>query len=186
LGIQGNLGIQGVQGLSGAFAGQGIQGVQGISGALGTGIANGTSNISIPTANGNVVVGVGGIANVATFTNSGINVVGNVTADYFFGNGALLTGIDGATANTGNITFSGTTISDNVLNGNITISPNGTAALNVTSSVSVTGNITSANIDTPGLVTASGNVYGNNIIAGSGTGGNIIGANVITANTFPI
>jgi hypothetical protein len=37
-----------------------------------TAIANGTSNVSIPTANGNVVVSVNGVANIATFTSNAV------------------------------------------------------------------------------------------------------------------
>ena len=50
-------------------------------------------------------------------------------------------GISG-TGNTGNITFSTSTIGTNIANGNITISANGTGQLNVTSSISASGNIT--------------------------------------------
>jgi hypothetical protein len=37
-----------------------------------TAIANGTSNVSIPAANGNVVVSVNGVANIATFTSNAV------------------------------------------------------------------------------------------------------------------
>jgi hypothetical protein len=43
---------------------------QSISGA--TSIANGTSNVRIPVANGNVVVSVNGVANIATFTSNAV------------------------------------------------------------------------------------------------------------------
>jgi hypothetical protein len=57
-------------------------------------ISNGTSNVSITASNGNVTVGVGGTANVATFTSSGMSAPvvaatngilvnsSNVTANY--------------------------------------------------------------------------------------------------------
>ena len=67
---------------------------------------------------------------------------GNVSASYFIGNGSLLTGISGGSGNTGNITFSNTTISSNVANANVTVQGNGTGNINLASSVSVTGNIT--------------------------------------------
>ncbi len=50
-------------------------------------------------------------------------------------------GISGA-GSTGNITFSGDTISTDTANANITISANGTGQLNVTSSISASGNVT--------------------------------------------
>ena len=51
-------------------------------------IANGTSNISTPTANGNITVGIGGTANTVIFTNTGVSVAGtlNVTGNAFVGN----------------------------------------------------------------------------------------------------
>jgi len=39
-------------------------------------LANGTSNVDIPTANGNIVVSVAGNANIVTFTGTGITVNG--------------------------------------------------------------------------------------------------------------
>lgn len=44
-------------------------------------ISNGTSNISIPSANGNVVVSVAGNANVLTITGTGINVNGTISGN---------------------------------------------------------------------------------------------------------
>ena len=46
----------------------------------GTGISNGTSNISIPTANGSVNTSVGGTPNVLVVTSTGANVNGNIIA----------------------------------------------------------------------------------------------------------
>lgn len=81
-----------------------------------TAILNGTSNVSIPTANSNVSVGVNGTANVAVFSNIGlllngvvsasgnvrggnlntagqVSAAGNITGNYVFGNGSQLTGL---------------------------------------------------------------------------------------------
>jgi hypothetical protein len=41
-------------------------------------IANGTSNVTIAAANGNVTVGVGGNANIATLTSTGANITGTL------------------------------------------------------------------------------------------------------------
>ena len=49
-------------------------------------IFNGTSNVSVPSANGNVTIGVSGNANVVTFTGSGANVNGYVSANTFTSN----------------------------------------------------------------------------------------------------
>jgi hypothetical protein len=79
------------------------------------------------------------------------------------------------------------------IGGNITI--NGTTSLvgNITSALSVTGNITGGNLLTPGLINSTGNITGGNINTGgqvvatgnvTGTGivmsGNITGGNLLT------
>lgn len=43
-------------------------------------IANGTSNVSIDSANANITVAVDGTSNVAVFTSTGLDVTGNVTS----------------------------------------------------------------------------------------------------------
>ena len=48
----------------------------GVSGGSGTSISNGTSNVSVVTANGNVSIGVGGTSNVAVFATTGEYVTG--------------------------------------------------------------------------------------------------------------
>jgi len=65
-------------------------------------IANGTSNINTPTANGNITVSIGGTANTVVFANTGnyITTTGNMKASYYFGDGSQLTGIDGSYSNT--------------------------------------------------------------------------------------
>ena len=73
-------------------------------------ISNGNSNVNIPSANGNVNISAVGNANVVVITGTGVdisgtaNITGNlitdnanlgnlVTANFFSGNGSLLTGI---------------------------------------------------------------------------------------------
>ena len=62
-------------------------------------INNGSSNVTVVSSGGNVTVGIGGTSNVATFSTSGLGVTGgvsatgNITGNYFFGNGSQLTGI---------------------------------------------------------------------------------------------
>jgi hypothetical protein len=75
------------------FVGNGSQ-LTGISAGSSSNISNGTSNVSITASGGNVTVGVGGTANVATFTSSGMSAPvlaatngilvngSNVTANY--------------------------------------------------------------------------------------------------------
>ena len=150
-------------------------------------IANGTSNISTPLSGGNITVGIGGTPNTVIFTSTGVNiagyatVVGNitggnanlgnaVTANYFIGNGALLTGVDTLTvgnagfADGANYIANGTSnVNTPVVNGNITVSIGGVANTVVFTStgMNVVGNITTA-----------------------GSGGNLSGANYVIANYF--
>ena len=117
--------------------------------------ANWTSNTSTPTrvsfwttASGSntsaEAARLDSTGNLILYT-GGMNAAnGNVSANYFIGNGSLLTGITGSggTGNTGNITFNNTTITSNVANANVTLQGNGTGNVNLGSSVSVAGNIT--------------------------------------------
>jgi hypothetical protein len=100
------------------------------------------SNVEVAT-----YLQVGNIAN--------ISVAGNVTATYFVGNGAFLTGI-AASSNYSNVQ---------------------TAAYLATATINTTGNITAGNLFT------SGALYVANITT-TGASGNISGANYITANYF--
>ena len=88
----------------------------------------------------------------------------NVSANFFTGNGSLLTGVTTASISNGN-----SNVNIPLANGNINFSAEGNANILI-----VTG--TGANI--------TGNLTTTNIITGNGAGGNIINANVISANTF--
>ena len=110
------------------------------------------------------------IVNVASYTGSVVSVTANVTG------GNLRTG--GLISATSTVTSAANVIANNVMATNIVNVASHTGAI-----VSVTGNITGGNILTAGLFSASGNYTVGNLITGSGTGGNISGANVIFANT---
>ena len=165
----------------------------GISGGGGgSNIANGTSNVSIDSADGNVTVGVGGTANVFVVSTTG------VTATYYNGDGNGISNIQGsnvsgevsyaATANSvavanvsgiGNIaTVNLDGSSSNVLYGNGVFAPasggggNGTAIVNGTSNVIVELN---SNVST----SVAGNA---NIFVVTGTGANIAGYANVTGN----
>ena len=62
--------------------------------------ANGNSNVNIPSANGNVNISAVGNANIFVVTGTGVNVAGtlnatgNITGNYFIGNGSQLTGVN--------------------------------------------------------------------------------------------
>jgi hypothetical protein len=187
----------------------------------GSGISNGTSNVNIPVASGNIVMGVGGGA-VANFTTGGLNVFGtlnatsnanvgnlgtaqvlataNVTAPQLISNTStgtapfvvssttlvsnlnadLLDGYNTATANTAS------TVAVRDANGNVSANffiGNGSQLTGIITSVSNVSNGTS-NLDIP---TASGNVNisasGNaNILVVTGTGVNITGTANVSGN----
>ncbi len=124
-------------------------------------ISNGTSNVDIVGVSGNVTISVAGNANILTVTGTGanvsgtINASGNVSGNYFIGNGSQLTGID-ATA-----IQNGTANVRTFLNGNVAVSASGNAnVLLVTGSeVNVTGSLnTSGNVSVTGNAIVSGNL----------------------------
>jgi hypothetical protein len=123
---------------------------------------------------------------------SNITTTANIAANYFIGNGSLLTGIDATSIQNGNsnvkvyananvatsvngvanvlvVTDTGLNITGLIsANGNITGGNVNAAGLslssNVVSNLSVTGEIAGANVTTPGLVSATGNITGGNLI----------------------
>jgi hypothetical protein len=97
-------------------------------------------------------------------TNGLVSATGNITGNFFIGNGSQLTGIAAASSY-----------------GNANVVAN-LAALG-SNPVSTTGNVNGGNILTGGLISATGNITGDNLITGAGSGGNLTGANVIFANT---
>jgi hypothetical protein len=121
-------------------------------------IANAQANItSVGTltalsVSGNVTVG-----NVLT---SGIvSATGNITGNYFVGNGSQLTGIAASYGNANVATFLAEYGSNTVsTTGNITSGNILTSGL-----ISATGNVQAGNIRTAGLISATGNVTGGNL-----------------------
>jgi hypothetical protein len=133
-----------------------------------TGIANGTSNVTIPAANSNVTISVNGVSNVGVFTSTGANLlavttlgnvtaVGNISGTYFFGNGAFLTGVGGGGG--GQSIANGTSnVNIPVANGNVEFAVGGVANI-----VTVTG----AEIITNGVF-ATPKTLANSIVIGDG------------------
>jgi len=158
------------------FIGNGSQ----LTGIDATTIQNGTANVRT-FLNGNVAVSASGNANIVLVTGTGANINGTLNAT---GN-----------ANVGNLGSGGLiTATGNVSGGNLTTG----GALSVTGNANVgnigatagvfTGNISSLNANLGNLVTANYvnvafdlNVAGNANI-GSGSGGTITGANLLSAN----
>jgi hypothetical protein len=135
------------------FIGNGSQ----LTGVSTSSIANGNSNVNIPSANGNINFSAVGNANVLVVTGSGANITGTLNVS--------------GTATVGNIvTGAGT-------GGNIT-------GANVLSAITLTasGNVTAGNANLGNAVTANyfiGNLYGTANLATYATTANAVaGANV--------
>lgn len=113
-------------------------------------IYNGSSNVRIDTSGGNILANVGGVANVFTITTVGANVsgnldvTGNVSANYYLGNGAFLTGVITSVANINNGTSN---VRIDTSGGNIYANVGGSANVVEISSnaLKVNGNIESVN-----------------------------------------
>jgi hypothetical protein len=141
-----------------------------------TSISSGTSNVQLTNIDGNAAVSVGGVSNVAVFTTTGqqvagaITATGNITGDYIFGNGSLLSGLPETYSNA-NVAAYLVTNTGNVAAGN----------------VSATGNITGGNIRTAGIISTSGNISSMGTISATGnieTAGYFVGTFVgnVTGN----
>jgi hypothetical protein len=195
--ITGNLSVTGNATLSGNILGDRIQ--------------NGTTTIDIQTANGNANISVAGTTNVAVFASTGAFITGvnSVSGNIDGGNlrttglisatgaitGAAITGAS-LTVSTGNITGGNLILSGAIIdsaqldiqtsasNANVVITPNGTGNLNVTTGVSVTGNITGGNLRTAGQVSATGAITGAAITGTSLTvsTGNVSCGNIVNTN----
>jgi len=170
---------------------------------LGDRIQNGTTLIDIQTANGNANITVGGTSNVAVFATTGAYITGinsvsgnvtggnlltgglisaaaNVTAPYFIGNGAALTGLSASKI------FNGTSEANiGTSGGNANITIGGTANVFVVATTgiyttglsSVTGNITGGNVLTGGLISATSTITS----AANITGGNVLTGGLISS-----
>lgn len=139
-------------------------------------IANGTSNVIIPTANGNVEVNVNGNL-VGYFYDVGLSVTGNVTAPLFIGD-VLANVITGNTL----------TITGNAMIGNISTDEM-SANIILANTANIVGNAIIGNVSTGEL--SANIIFGNTAnITGNLIAGNIatdeLSANIILANTANI
>ena len=122
-------------------------------------INSGNSNVTVTSAGGNISVGVGGSSNVAVFSSTGeyvtgvVSATGNITGNYFIGNGSQLTGITSIVNGTSNISVASA-------NSNITLAVGGIS----------TGVISNAAI---GIGNGTGNAQGTNSVAIGKLAGNI-------------
>jgi len=174
------------------FYGNGSQ----LTGIDTSGVSNGTSNVRIAVADGNIELNVNG-GLTANVTDDGIVMTsGNLD----LGN-VIATGVVTATGNVagGNLTSGGVVeVTGNVIGGNLTtagvVDATGNVAggnLTTAGVVEATGNVIGGNITTVGVVAATGNVSGGNLttagaadITGNLTAGNVDGGNLVTASFF--
>ena len=155
-------------------------------------VVNGDSNLNIATANANVTISVSTVGNVAVFTPTGASILGNVA-------------VSNTISATGNITTAGFFVGNFIgnISGNITVPGANTQVLynnsgnagassgftfnQATNVMTVSGNTSSGNILTAGLISATGNVTGNFIL---GNGSQLTGvitsvdANSLLGNTL--
>ena len=133
------------------------------------------------------------VPNAAQANITALSATGNVTANYYIGNGSQLTGV---IATAGPAIVNGNTNITLANNGNATITINGTSNVavftttgvdisgNVTAgTLSTTGNVSAGNLRTTGAVSATGIVYsaGGLQTAGAASAtGNVAGGNVLT------
>ena len=147
----------------------------------------GNSDVAINYANGvSILSGLYGNSDVAaylpTYTGNiragNISASGNITGNYFFGNGSQLTGLPQQYSNA-NVAAYLPTYSGNLAGGNISVTGNSTAAYYFGNGSQLTGMYGNANVATY-LTTYSGNIAGGNILSNNYlyANGNSIFANV--------
>ena len=185
----GNLRTAGIVSATGNITGSYILGNGSqLTGVDATQIINGTSNARVVSSGGNIAVGIGGTSNVVVWATTGeyvtgvVSATGNVTAPYFIGNGAALTGLSASKI------FNGTSeanIGTSGGNANITIGGTSnvfvvaTTGIYTTGLSSVTGNITGGNLLTGGLISATSTITS----AANVTGGNLLTGGLISATS---
>ena len=139
----------------------------------GTTIANGTSNVTIPTANGNITMGVANV-NRVTVASTGVTVVGNLSANRgTFTNGITVSGAQ-STFNADVLINNTTLFADSILpigDGNAVIG----AASQRYNELWLDGNIEARS---PGIA----NVGGISVHASGNATGNISAVNTISGN----
>jgi hypothetical protein len=106
-------------------------------------------------------------------TGGQVSATGNIAGSFFLGNGRQLTGVVAESANAETLT--GVFLASNVLASSLT-------SVGDLTNLSVVGTTQSGNLQTAGLVSATGNVTGGNVATGGlvSAGGNVTGANVLT------
>ena len=129
-------------------------------------------------ATGGTASASGNITGGNILTGGLVSATGNISGNYFIGNGSQLTGLAATYGNANVATFLAAYGSNTVsTTGNITSGNILTAGL-----ISATGNVQAGNVRTAGLISATGNVTGGNILTGGliSATGNVSGGNILT------
>jgi len=147
--IAGNVLTSGLVSATGNVTGQFINGNGFFLSGIITSVANinnGTSNVNIASSGANITASVNGTPNVVIITSTGANVAGyanitgNVSANYYYGNGSTLSGISAAASaaqienGTSNIKFTG-------LGGSATVGIGGTSNVIVIDTTTLSANV---------------------------------------------
>lgn len=217
----GNLAVTGTATISGAATVGTTLGVTGtVTGGNFTTVGNIASNVLTVTNNvtaNNISIGGGASSNSTTtgalvvvggigsqgnlYLGGMLNAVGNISGNYFVGNGRLLTGIDTTQIQNGT---SNVRIAN--ADGNATVAVAGNNIVTVSSTgAEITGNISASNISSSNGLTAVGNIVGGNLsitsniaggnlsLTGAGTvgttlsvTGNVTGGNIETAGLLSV
>jgi len=139
-------------------------------------IANGTSNVDIAIADGNVTTTVDGNTTF-TVTSTGANSTGYITATGNVTGGNLIT--DGLISAGTTITATGNILGGNLVTANQVVATGNILGGNLVTAnqVVATGNILGGNLVTANQVVALGNITGDNIL---GNGAGLTGINVFS------
>ena len=173
--VTGNVAAGNVSGTGGVFtyvSGDGAN-LTNLPAGTATKITDGTSNVDIPTTDGNVTVGVGGTANVLIITSTGANVTGTLNAT------GIITGDAGGISNVVYANVTGTPTLGNIstinIDGNVSnvLRGDGTFAADAESTYGDSNVVTLLNAFGSNTITTTG------LITGDGGGiSNVIAANI--------
>lgn len=133
-----------------------------------TSLVNGTSNVSIPRANGSVNFGVGGFANVLKVNTANIQVAGSAIATYFVGDGSQLTNLPATNYSNSNVAsylqaFNGVINASIITTSGYLNSFGSVIGNNIVSNANVTG----VNINSNGIANLSNLTVSNQSILGN-------------------
>jgi hypothetical protein len=188
--VSGNANVGNIGAAAGVFTGNVTAGNANVTGQLISTIATGTaplvvtSNTLVSNLNADLLDGFNSATAATASTIALRDANGNISGNFFIGNGSQLTGITGAQV-TG--IANGSSNVNIVLDGNVNIVANTTTTMvitktgaNIAGTANISGNANVGNLGTSGLITATGNVSGGNIT----TSGQLV--STISTGTSPL